>query len=300
MPPVRGKLDLQEPVSDALRQGSLSLAVLESSEEEGRHPVKTFTLALLLTVPALADEVVLKDGRKIEFKALEDSGATYIVTTPEGARVVVKRSEVEGLAKTEPASALTGASFSFDKKAKLDSTDLLKKVETTDFLSGIWKVDKDGSLQCEAANSCCCQFRFTPTSEEYNLVFTIERLDGDDNIGITFPVPGGQQAQYFFDVDHGKYSAVLIPGGPEGHLKASAPAQGKQFALKKPRTVVLMVRKTGLVVQVDGKDVTTYRTDWSKSVPLGGVKVGKDVFAVMPLTTSIRVTKAAVMVAQKS
>lgn len=298
MPPVRGQLDLQDPVPDALWQGSLSFAVLESSEEEGRYPVKTFTLALLLAVPALADEVVMKDGRKIEFKSLEDSGATYIVTTPEGARVVLKRSEVEGLAKTEPASALTGASFSFDKKAKLDSVDLLKKVETQDFVAGVWKLDKDGSLSCESASNCSCQFRYTPTTDEYNLTFVIERLEGDDNVGVSFPVPGGHQAQYFFDVDHGKYSAILTPGGPEGHLKASTPATGKQLPPKKARTVVLMVRKTGLVVQVDGKDVTTFRSDWSKITPLVNSQP-KDAFSVMPLTTSIRITKMTVTVMQK-
>jgi hypothetical protein len=259
-------------------------------------------VALLLALPCLADEVLLKDGRKIEFRSLEDAGATYTVTTPEGTRVVVKRADVEGFAKTEPASALTGASISFDKKSKTDSVDLLKKIEDKDFLIGSWKLLPDGSLHLTAptgVENACCQIRHVPASDEYNLTLVVERTEGEDNIAVAFPTPGGFQCQFFFDVDKGKYSAVLTPGGPDGHLKASVPVQGKQLSIKKPRTIVFMVRKTGLVVQLDGKDVTTFRTDWTKIVPLCGPQA-RDAFAVSALTCGIRVSKMTVTVATGS
>lgn len=265
--------------------------------------MKALTLLLALTaVPCFADEILLKDGRKVEFKSLEDSGATYTVVTPEGVRVIIKRSEVDSLVKTEPATALTGASMSFDKKSKTESVDLLKKIEDRDFLVGAWKFLQDGSLQSPApmgVENFCCQVRHMLPSDEYNLTLVIERTEGEDNIAVALPVPGGSQCQFFFDVDKGKYSAILTPGGPEGHLKASTPVQGKQLSIKKPRTVVFMVRKTGLVVQIDGKDVTTVRNDWSKIVPLCGQQA-KDAFAVSALSSGVKVSKMVVTTVQAS
>jgi hypothetical protein len=255
--------------------------------------MKTLMILALLAVPCAADEVLLKDGRRVEFKSLEDSGATYTIITPEGSRVVLKRSEVDSLVKTEPATALTGASMSFDKKSKTESVDLLKKIEDKDFLVGSWKILQDGSLQSPApvgVENFCCQVRHTLPSDEYNLTLVLERTDGEDNIAVAFPVPGGSQCQFFFDIDKGKYSAVLTPGGPEGHLKASTPVQGKQLSVKKPRTVVFMVRRTGLVVQIDGKDATTFRTDWSRIVPLCGPQA-RDAFAVSALSSGVKVSR---------
>lgn len=264
--------------------------------------MRTLLLLAILASPLLADEVLLKDGRRVEFKSVEDSGETYTIVTPEGSRVVVKRSEVDGFAKTEPAVALTGAAMSFGKSSKLDSVDLLKKVETDkDFLAGVWKFQSDGSLVLSAPTAVdngCVQIRFAPPSEEYNLCLVIERTEGDDNIGITFPAPGGRQCQFYFDVDKGKYSSVLTPGGPEGHLKASTPVSGRQFVAKKSRTVVFMVRKGGLVVQIDGRDLTTFRTDWSKIAPLGGPQA-TGAFAVSALTSGVRISKAVLTSIQK-
>jgi hypothetical protein len=261
--------------------------------------MKTIAILAALLTPCYADEVLLKDGRRVEFRSVEDTGETYTIVTPEGARVVVKRSDVEGFVKTEPAVALTGATMTFSKGSKLDSVDLLKKIEADkDFLSCLWKFQPDGSLILTAPTSVengCCQIRYTPASEEYNLTLVIERTDGEDNIGVTFPVPGGRQCQFYFDVDKGKYSAILTPGGLEGHLKASPPVQGKQFTMKKPRMVVFMIRKAGLVVQLDGKDVSTVRVDWSKISPLSGPQA-KDAFAVSALTSGIRVSKMSLTV----
>jgi hypothetical protein len=274
-------------------------AVLGYPEEvKKEEPMKTILALALLAIPCFADEVVLKDGRTIEFRSIEDMGDTYTIITPEGARSVVKRADVTGFTKTEPAVPLTGATMSFGK-GKLDSVDLLKRVEDKDFLSGLWKLSRDGSLQCETptkVSDSCFQVRYAPGSEEYNLTLVIERIEGDDNIGVTFPVPGGRQCQFFFDIDMGKYSCILTPGSAGGpHVKASTPVPGRQFVQRKLRTVVLMVRKAGLVVQVDGKDVSTFRSDWSKMVPIGGGQA-RDAFAVSALTTGIRVSKMTVTV----
>lgn len=266
--------------------------------------MKTLALLAILAVPCFADEVLLKDGRKVEFKALEDTGDTYTITTPEGSRVVVKRADVTGFAKTEPAVALTGASMSFDKKSKTETIDLLKKVEPEkDATTGVWKFGQAGALSGSVGTSgdptARIQVRCVPAAEEYNLTVVLERVDGDDNVGIGFPTPGGGLAMWHFDVDRGAYQGLLVPDG-DGHKKLGA-VPGKQLHPGKVRTIVLLVRKAGLVVQVDGKDVSTYRADWSKISPLPQcLPPQRDAFAVYVLKSSLRISRMTVTTVQTS
>ncbi len=267
--------------------------------------MKTLMLLALLAVPCLADEVLLKDGRKVEFKSVEDTGETYTITTPEGARVVVKRSEVDGFAKTEPAVVLTGASITFDKKSKTETVDLLKRVEIEkDTITGVWKFGPGGALACSPGTSgdptARLQVRYVPTVEEYNLTLVLERTDGADNVGICFPTPGGGLAMWHFDVDMGAYQALLAPEGVDGHRKLSA-VPGKVLAPGKARTVVLMVRRAALVVQIDGRDVATYRADWSKISPLSQcLPTQKDAFAIYALKSGVRISRMTVTTVQAS
>ncbi len=262
--------------------------------------MKTLVILATLLTPTLclADDVILKDGRRVEFRSVEDTGETYTVTTPEGSRVVLKRSEVEGFAKTEPAVVLTGASVTFDKKAKTDTVDLLKKTELEkDSITGVWKFAPGGALSGSPGTSgdptARVQFRHVPAAEEYNLTVVLERTDGADNVGIGFPTPGGGAAMWHLDVDMGAYQALLAPEGA-GHRKLAA-VPGKQLAPGKPRTIVLMVRRTALVVQIDGKDVATYRADWTKISPLPQcVPTQRDAFSVYALKSGVRISRMAV------
>lgn len=264
--------------------------------------MRTLALVAILAATAAADELVLKDGRKVEFKSLEDTGDTYTVTTPEGARVVVKRSEVEGFAKTEPAVVLTGASVTFDRKTKTDSVDLLKKVEPDkDTISGVWKFVAGalvGSSGTSGDPTARVQVRYVPSAEEYNLTIVLERIDGGDNVGICFPTPGGGLAMWHFDVDMGAYQGLLAPEGHDGHRKLSA-VPGKTLQAGKARTIVFMVRRAALVVQIDGKDVSTYRADWSKISPLPQcLPTERNAFSVYALKSGVRISKMAVTTAQ--
>ncbi len=256
--------------------------------------MKTLALLTLLAATCLADEVVMKDGRKIEFKSVEDTGETYTIVTPENSRVVVKRADVEAFAKTEPATPLTGAAVSFDKKLKTDTVDLLKKASPEkDSLAGSWKF-AGSALACSAGQDGAArlQIPFKPAAEEYNLTLVVERADGDDNVGIGFPTPGGGSAMLHLDVDRGSYLGVLSPEGA-GHRKVCS-APGKQLTAGKPRILVLMVRKASLVVQVDGKDVLTSRMDWSKVSILPQCAAGADSFVLFALKSGVRFQKMTV------
>lgn len=258
--------------------------------------MKTLALLALLVTPCLADEVVMKDGRKIEFRSIEDTGDTYTIVTPESSRIVVKRADVEAFAKTEPATPLTGASVSFDRKSKLDTVDLLKKVSfDKGVVDGSWKFV--GAILTGAAGpegAARLQISCKPSSEEYNLTLVIERADGDDNVGIGFLTPGGGSAMLHLDVDRGAYSGILAPEGASGHKKVCS-APGKQLNVGKPRTVVLMVRKASLVVQVDGKDLLTSRIDWTKvSILPQCAASAADSFVLFALKSGVRVSKMTV------
>ena len=244
--------------------------------------------SVALALVCHADDVVMKDGRKIEFKSVEDAGDTYVVITPENTRLVVKRGDVEAFAKTEHVSPLTGAQVSFDKKAKLETNDLLKRAE---FQAGAWKTAPDGSVSCEKPgprDTSTLHVRVAPSSEEYNLTAVIERDAEGDNIAFGLTGPGGAQMTYIFDLDMGKESCVFT-----ADRKRISGVPGRQFLPKKARVVTFMVRKSGVVVQLDGKDFSMIRTDW-KLTPFPGICPSEPGFGLSALGAGVRVSKLTV------
>jgi hypothetical protein len=244
--------------------------------------------SVALSLVCHADDVVMKDGRKIEFKALEDAGDTYVITTPENTRVVVKRGDVDSFAKTEHVSPLTGATVSFDKKAKLNVDDLLKRAE---FQSGAWKTAPDGSVSVAKAGpseNATFHVRVAPAADEYNLTAIVEREADGDNICFGLTGPGGARLTYFFDLDMGKESCILT-----ADRKRISSVPGRQFTAKKARTVTFMVRKSGVVVQLDGKDFSTIRTDW-KLAPFPGIMPTESGFGVEALGAGVRISRLSI------
>src|SRR5437016_7617002 len=88
-----------------------------------------------------ADEIQTKDGKKIEFKLLADEGDFWELTTPQGTKVTVKKADFDKFIPSGVKDVpLTGASFTFDKKRKLETVDLLAKVDPKkDGITGTWK-----------------------------------------------------------------------------------------------------------------------------------------------------------------
>lgn len=229
--------------------------------------MKKMTLALLLsTFPCSADEIVLKDGRRITWKSVVDEGDSYNVETRDGKRLTLKRSEVYRFEATAPVDPLplTGATFTFDRKGKLEVVDLLGKVNLRrDVVAGVWKAS-GGRLNGvgSGGENGRIQIPHTPVPEEYDLTLAIERKAGVDNIGVGL-IGGGNQFMYYFDVDpaFGVFSGILVPAGA-GHRRVIE-TPGEVFPVGKLRTVVFMVRKEAFIVQVDGKDFAAWKPDWS-------------------------------------
>lgn len=221
-------------------------------------------LCLSITSEATSDEIVLKDGKKIEWRTISDGGDSYQVETSAGIKLTVKKSDIEKMLmnKSPEQGALTGASFTFDKK-KSATVDLLSKVNLkSENTSGTWKW-QGGSLMMTSGRA---PIEFTPVPEEYDLSVTIERREGEGELFVGF-VAGGTQGVVRFDVaDNGPLSGLEMIDGKtcwewdgDGTTK-----KGKLFKTGTQRILKLTVRKEALVVQIDGKDLFVWKADWKR------------------------------------
>src|SRR5882724_790673 len=122
--------------------------------------MRVVLITLLLVLPVSADDLVMKDGKTIEWTSLKDLGESYEVETKAGVKMEVKKSEISKIdfrsrnsdtsnaAKAD--AALTGATFSFDKSIKLTQFDLIKGIDPKAAASGEWKVAA-GVLFCDGS-----------------------------------------------------------------------------------------------------------------------------------------------------
>src|SRR6185503_2066028 len=101
--------------------------------------MRTITLCILLALPALADELVLKDGKRVKWTVLKDLGDSFEVETADGVKLEIKKSEVVKFesksvtaAKKEEAAVgavLTGATFTWEKGKKLSQFDIIRSID---------------------------------------------------------------------------------------------------------------------------------------------------------------------------
>lgn len=227
---------------------------------------------------ALGDEIVLKDGKKIEWVALRDLGDTLEVETKQGAKLTFKRSEVEKINLTPAAilPPLTGATFTFDKKRKMETVDLLAKVDIRKAIAGDWKY-KDGVLT-GAASTAMVSSRLTlgvKPPEEYDVSFTLERTGGA--VGFFIGLVGGDRSFIFYiDAYKSNWSGPHMVDGKLEPMTNGLGVTGTVLKNGVPRLITVMVRKEALIVQVDKKDYFTWRADWGR-VDVGGIGVGEKV-----------------------
>jgi hypothetical protein len=216
---------------------------------------------LLLTPPSFADELVLKDGRKIEWLSLKNNGPAYEVETVRGERLLIKKDDVLDITRTNEIP-LTGAYFTLDGK-KTERINLLQKIDLKrDQAGGSWIMDGGRLVASASGEYARIQVGgFTQVPEEYDVTMTASRLDGNDEIFIGL-LAGGKQWTANFDWNRGQISGLAYVDG-NGPEISGVGTPGKVFGAT-PRTVVVMVRKETVIVRVDNKDHFGWRAKWSR------------------------------------
>lgn len=217
----------------------------------------TSLLVLLILQPMLsADELVLKDGKNIPWKSITNDGDNLIVVTEDGKKLTVPKSDVDRIttvSKDAPIGGpLTGATFTFDKRRKLTVIDLLATIDAKrDGITGTWTKGKTLVGAPPTESTAKCQIGTYTPPLEYDLTVVLEKKEGANGISIGFISPAGRQCE--FRADHGGCTI-------SGFANKSWP--GKFFEAGKPKTITLMVRTQGLVIQADGKDFMVWSGDW--------------------------------------
>lgn len=225
-------------------------------------------LSMVWALPALSDEIALKDGKRVAWKSLIDQGDEYAVETTEGAKLKIKKSDVDRLvmATTAPVGPpLTGATFALDKK-KTVMVDLMPKIDPKgEGVTGDWK--KQGpALSCTTGISHAkIPIMHSSVPEEYDLTLVVERKEKCNAFFIGLVVDGNQCTVLFDAIEGSLCGLQLIDGknfyeGEGNGTKVPGPC----FKNNVPRTIKLMVRKEIFCAQVDGKDLILWRADWKK------------------------------------
>lgn len=231
------------------------------------------TFALIAAVPALGDEIVLKDGKRLPWKSITDNGDSYDVDSGFGPRLTISKADVEKIevSKAPAALPLTGATFTFDaKKTKLVTADLLARLDTGKCgFTGQWKATA-GTLVGVApshtnpagTDRAKISLDFSP-SQEYDVTFIVEKREDRGEAGIEFGLIGAGK-QFMFSMDAwGVWSGVFLYDG-KGANETGLGLQSKVFENGKPRTLTFMVRKEAFIVKLDGKDFWSWKPEWSK------------------------------------
>lgn len=222
--------------------------------------MKTMAAILLLALPCLADEIVMKDGRRIPWKTVADDGENYSVETRDGKKLKVRKSDVDhfNAPSDEPVAApLTGAVAETAKKpagVAAAAVDLLLKGKA----DSNWKYAGRSILGTATWPVRSTLIFDYDLPEEYDLSLVAERMDdGKKDLDIGIVTPAGTCA-YHFDAWEATKSCLALLGGQEGQYY-----DGQIFKKGKPRTVKFQVRKDGLTLQLDGREAWKGKVDWT-------------------------------------
>lgn len=198
--------------------------------------------ALLVGGTAFGDALILKGGKKVEWKALRDKGDSYEVENLDGVVQTVQKKDVERIEIFDVKPVLVGSTLAFGGKTK--TADLLGAINPKrDTLVGV--VRNSGQVLTVASEVDVPTILKVPYKlpDEYDLTIVVDRKSeiGNFYIGLT---SGGRQFMVEFDSDRGSYSQFC--GGPG--------RRGLALEKGKPHVILVQVRKETVVVTLDKKE----------------------------------------------
>ncbi len=263
---------------------------------------------LLLGSALSADELVLKDGKKVEWVSLKDLGESFEVESKGGVKLEVKKSDIARIEFRSRASdrsdavkvdaLLTGASFTFDKTVKLLQFDLLKSIDPKAATSGDWRLSK-GVLDADGTKlgggNAHLETSYIPP-EEYDLTMVLEWVEGVSHF-IVGLLGGGKQFCFSVNYEKSGWNGLHSAGGQPIDKSGFGVKENLFPKVRTKRTFLIMVRKYGVNVRLDGKDYITFKEDWSRmSTPGGELEAVKKnvVFFLVKCTTAWKIHSAVI------
>jgi len=206
-------------------------------------------LFLLVVSPLLlADEVILKDGKSVEFRVLKDNGETIEVQTVDAKTITIAKKDVKDVKLYVPKAPLTGATFTGDLTKGGGVTNLLPLIKPKEHAtSGEWRF-AGGALS--GKNGLLDVPHIPPAS--YDVEIVVERREGESDLCIGL-VGGGKPFAIMFDCGKGSWSGISAIDGKRSYENESR-TNGKMLHPRKAVRIVCAVRADGVVVLVDGKE----------------------------------------------
>jgi len=169
-----------------------------------------------------------------------------------------------------------------------NSVDLLALVDLKrDAIRGTWSPSGAGIVS-PVGDIAYVQLPYVP-GDEYDLTVVAQRKEGGNSLNIGLVVGSGASKHQ---------GMVVLDGGPggDGSGVGTAGAQGKQMPDGgRAYTVVCLVRKNGVVIQIDGKKILDYQGDLA-ALNIGSqwVLPAKDALFVGSWTTSYQFSRITV------
>lgn len=210
---------------------------------------------LLIGNPLLADELLLKDGKTIEWRVLKDNGDTVEVQTADNKTITVKKQDIKEIRTVVPVAPLTGATFSGDTTKPADKpTNVLAMIDPKKHgIVGTWKA-LGGALM----GGGLCDIPYIPTAY-YDVEIVLERREGEDECTIGL-IGAGKPFGVNLDWGKGSCSGLSAIDGRRVY-ENEAKVDGKFFTNRKPRTIICAVRADQIVVLADGKEFIHWKGD---------------------------------------
>lgn len=223
--------------------------------------MKILSLAVILIVPTtlLADEVILRDGRSIEWRMLKDLGESLEVQTTDNRIVTIQKKDVREIRSTAPKSPLTGATFTGDLTKGGAPVNALALVDPKKNLAGGECRIAGGAVVC--AGTGLLEIPHIPVGV-YDVELTIERRDGEDECHIGL-VAGGRPFSVQIDWGKGQCSGLSAIDGRRVYENDTR-VNGRLLASRKPRTFICAVRTDRVVILCDGKELIHWKGDPKK------------------------------------
>jgi hypothetical protein len=237
--------------------------------------------SLLLTSFAIADDVLLKDGKSIEFRILKDAGETIELQTIENKTITIAKKDIREVRFVVPKSPLTGATFVGDDTKGGKPANLLAVINPKENgSSGEWRI-ASGAL----VGGGLLEVPHIPVGN-YDVELILERKEGKNEINIGL-VAEGKPFAVTLDWSNGECTGLSAIDGRRVYENETR-TNGAAIPMRKAVRITCAVRKDLIVLLIDGREHLRWKGELKRlSHPSRPDKNQNLFFGVVQSTVSI-------------